>query len=190
MSLVRNVLREIFVEPSDDFIRFILSCGVYDGVKTQNVLDRYTPIVKRSISSYINELVNEKIQSALIKDEPQSSIVEVVDEAENTEEVTDDSSPIITTEEELEAFYIVKAILRSTIEAQRISYKDTLSYFSVIIDRKVTRWVCRIYLKDNVKYILIPSEDRTAARYDLKNIDDIYNLAPQLILRTTQFLLE
>ena len=190
MNLIRNVLREIFVEPSDDFIRFILSCGVYDGVKTQNVLDRYTPIVKRSISSYINELVNEKIQSALTKDEPQSSIVEVVDEAENTEEVTDDSSPIITTEEELEAFYIVKAILRSTIEAQRISYKDTLSYFSVIIDRKVTRWVCRIYLKDNVKYILIPSEDRTAARYDLKNIDDIYNLAPQLILRTTQFLSE
>lgn len=187
MGLIRGVLREIFTNPSDDFIRFILGCGVYDGVKTQNVLDRYAPIVKKSITTYINELVNERIQSALNKEDVKGSVVEVEADPEDEIEEVASNNAVITTEEELEAFYIVKAILRNSVDSTRISYKDTQTYFSVNIDGKVTRWVCRIYLKENIKYIVIPNSEKDAMRYDLNSVDDIYSLSSHLIERARNF---
>lgn len=188
MGLIRSVLREIFTSPSDDFIRFILGCGVYEGVKTQNVLERYAPIVKKSITTYINELVNDRIQSALNKEEVKGSVVEVeIDTEEEIEEVPSGNT-VITTEEELESFYIVKAILRNIIDSHRISYKDTQTYFSVNLDGKVTRWICRLYLKENTKYIVIPNLEKNAMRYDLDSVDDIYSLSSHLIGRVQQFI--
>lgn len=64
-GLIRGVLREIFTQSTDDFIRFIHGCGVYDGIKSQNVIERYNPIVKKSINSDINKLINERIHSYL-----------------------------------------------------------------------------------------------------------------------------
>ena len=57
--------------------------------------------------------------------------------------------------EELQSFYIIKSLLGSDVNLNRITYKDTVSYFSVLLDKKVTRWICRIYLKENIKYVII-----------------------------------
>ena len=38
---IEKILQEEFVNPSDDFVKLILNKGVYEGVKTQNVLDKY-----------------------------------------------------------------------------------------------------------------------------------------------------
>ena len=46
-------------------VRYILSSNVYEGRFTQNIMDKFTPLVKKGVTTYINELVNEKIQSAL-----------------------------------------------------------------------------------------------------------------------------
>lgn len=185
MGLMRNVLKEEFSNPSDDFLRYVLSCGVYDGVKTQNVVDRYKPILKKSLSSYINDLVNEKIQTALKNDDSESlKPTEIVasNEAE-IEPLDQDINKIITTEEELESFYIIKSILRETIDNSRLGHKDTLSYFGILIDNKVTRWLCRIYLKESTKYIIIPDETKENIKYSIENLDDIYMLTDRLIER-------
>lgn len=182
LGLVKNFFKEQFNSPSDDFIKFILSSGVYDGVKTQNVIDKYSPIVKKSLNQYINELVNERIQNALNKED--------IKEAENTPEEDEEQSEneclIVTTEEEIESYYIVKSILRETIEANRISFKDTYSYFGILVDNKVTRWICRVYLRENVKYVVIPNPDKENIRYDIHSVDDIYNLSAHLINRTIE----
>ena len=51
----------------EDFVRFILTT-IYDGQKNQRVIDKFTPLVKRAFSSFVNEIVNDKISSALAKD--------------------------------------------------------------------------------------------------------------------------
>lgn len=180
-GLIRNVLKDQFNNPSDEYVKFVLNNGVFDGMKTQNIVDKFKPIVKKSISLYINEMVNDKIKNALKDNDSEEIIISVQDES--TENDFIDTNKIVTTEEEMESFYIVKSIIRDSIESARISFKDTASYFSIMIDRKTTKWLCRISLKENVKFIQVQNEDKSISRYDIDSIDDIYNLKEVLLTR-------
>lgn len=177
---IEKVLNEEFTEPSDEFIKFVLNQGVYDGVKTQNVIDKYRPILKKSLSSFVNDLVNKRLQSALNSNQQENDDLKEADNAE------DDG--ILTTTEELESYYIVKSILSEKISPNKIFYKDTYSYFAILYDNKVTRWVCRVCLKESVKYIIIPDENKKEIRYEISNVSDIYKLKDQLITRLTSLI--
>jgi hypothetical protein len=182
LGLIKKVLKDEFSNPSDDFIRFILTQGVYDGMKTQNTVDKYRPTVKKSISQYINELVNDKIQNALKSDESfEPKAIQQFEEVDESALIASVSN-IITTDEEIECFFIVKSILHNAVDLNRIGYKDTASYFSIIIDGKVTKWICRIFLKENTKYIIIPNGDANE-KIVLDKLDDIYAYTDQLVAR-------
>ncbi|NLP45144.1 MAG: endonuclease, partial [Peptococcaceae bacterium] len=187
LGLIRNVIKDIFSNPSDDYVRFILGCGVYNGVKTQNIVDRFKPLVKKSMSSYINELVNEKIQTALKTGEEQEKSAENQNVDKSPETYDNEADKIVTTDAEMEAFYIVKSILRNHIDISLISYKDTQSYFSILFDNKVTKWICRLVLKDSVMYMIIQGENREYNRYPLETIDDLYNYSELLIKKAKMF---
>ena len=88
---------------SDDFAKIILS-GIYDGLKTQKILDKFKPIIQKSFNSYISDIVNQKIFSALVQEEAVTEESEVLS-------IEESASKIITTEEELQGFNIVRAIL-------------------------------------------------------------------------------
>lgn len=187
LGLIKKALKEEFANPSDDFITFILGKDIYEGRKTQTVIEKYRPIVKKSVSQYINELVNDKIQSALKHDDevPSTQSTSVL---ESEKELAVEEIPnIITTDDEIECFFIVKSILHDTTDLSRIYYKDTASYFSIILDGKVTKWICRIFLKENTKYIIIPNGDANE-KIIIENLDDIYSYSGQLISRLENLL--
>lgn len=174
-GLIKAFLKQEFANPSDEFTKTILSSNIYEGRLYQNVIDKFRPIVKKSISQYINELVNDKIKNALSSNNGDNENVDEVEElAENT---THDE--ITTTAEELQAFYIIKSLLGESIPLERITYKDTVSYFAVLIDGKVTRWICRVYFKENIKYLIIPT-DTEQIKYTIDELSEIYGLAEQL----------
>lgn len=179
-SSIEKILSEEFANPSEDFIKLILNKGVYEGVKTQNIIEKYRPILKKSINYYINSLVNQKLQNAL-----NNSTVE-----NNEENITDlvEEESIVTTNEELESYYIVRAILSEFTDPNQLYYKDTYSYFGILYENKVTKWICRVYLKENVKYIIIPNENKNEVRYEINEITDIYKLREKLVERLKIFL--
>lgn len=179
-GLINKVLEKQFDTPSDEFVKLILSSGVYEGVKTQNVIEKFSPIIKKAINYHISELINERLQSALQKSE---GIEEEVTDS-NQQETNDG---IVTTIEEMESYYIVKSILAEHASLARINYKDTYSYLAVLFDNKVTKWICRIYLRDNVKYIIIPNESKEEVKYKINNVNDIYMYKNQLIQRVKSF---
>ena len=100
---IKELLRSEQESPSDDFVRFFLN-KVYEGQKNQKVIEKFKPIVKRAFSSYINETMNQKISSALNNQE------------QEVETETLPQSKIVTTQEELDSFYIVRAILAGSID--------------------------------------------------------------------------
>lgn len=177
-GMIKKLLKDEFLNPTDDFIKFVLSNGIYEGRLMQNVIERFRPIVKKSISQYLNELVNDKIKNALNIDNADLKSEVVHEEIPDEEE----ESGIVTTEEELQAFYIVKSIICNHIALERVTYKDTVSYFSIIVDGKVTKWICRLFFKDTVKYAIVPAGNENR-KYILESIDDIYKLADVLIQR-------
>lgn len=175
-GLIKAFLKEELSSPSDEFTKLVLSSGIYEGRLMQGIIDKFKPIVKKSMSQYINELVNDKIKNALnIQDSATAPAGEVIE----VPIVEDETDGIETTEEEIQAYYIVRSILGSCIPLERITYKDTISYFGILIDNKVTKWVCRIFFKEKVKYIIIPNEQGNM-KYPVDTINDLYKLAEPL----------
>ena len=81
-SLIKKVLSQQLESPSEDFVRFIIS-DIYDGQKNQRVIEKFTPIVKKSFSGMINEIVNQKISSALTPEDSDELTQEEVSEPES-----------------------------------------------------------------------------------------------------------
>ena len=177
---IEKILSEEFSNPSDDFIRLILNKGIYEGVKTQNVIDKYKPILKKSITHYINNLINQRLQTAINNSSVESS-------EELSVDISDENS-IVTTNEELESYYVVKSILSEIVNPDDLYYKDTFSYFGILYENKVTKWICRVYLKESIKYVIIPDQNKKDIRYEIENVSDIYKLKEELIARLKNFM--
>ncbi|MBN7772963.1 type I restriction endonuclease [Clostridium aminobutyricum] len=176
--LIKEWFSKELENPSPEFAKVILN-EVYNGTKNQKVMDKFTPLIKRALQQHINDSMNTKIKSALSKEND-----EEIKTAEET--ILQDSAEegivrkIDTTIEELEAYAIVKSILRTTVNCERINYRDTESYFSILLDDNNRKWVCRIHLMQSIKYITVADENKKPVRYDINSIDDIYNYADEI----------
>ena len=179
---IKNYFAAQLKEPSDDFIKFILA-HTYEGVKTQSVIDKFKPIIKETLNNYINELMNDRITSALKNEQTVNINPETVSPPEQSEEAVEDSkNKIITTETEMEAFYTLKAILAETVDASKISYKDTVNYFSVLYDNSILKWICRLKLdRKDKNFLIIPDENKKEVRYDIIGVNDLFKYKNLLI---------
>ena len=171
-SLIKNLFAEDLDSPSDEFVRYILS-HIYEGQKNQKVLDKFKPIIKKSFTGFINDIVNQKISSALTP--------EKTDEQQETPTLEENKNKITTTEEELESFYIVRGILAGTISAEDIVYRDTESYFGILYQDNNRKPLCRINLGVKNKQILIPDEKKVFKRIYIDSLNDIYSYKDDLI---------
>lgn len=114
-SQIKNILTKQFESPTEDFVRFILA-DIYDGQKNQRIIEKFTPVVKRAFSSFVNEIVNSKISSALADD---------YDKDEESEpEIKEPASKIVTTEDEIESFYIIRGLLAGIVPVEDIVHRD------------------------------------------------------------------
>lgn len=172
LNLTKLAFKELMENPSDEFVRLLLNTGIYDGVKNQKVIDKFKPITKRAMNQYINEKLSSKFKETLTSGD---------NEKDEDIEDSKEESKIVTTIDELNSYAIVKSILRKEIEPQRIFYKDTESYFGILLDNNIRKWILRINLNSRNKHIIIPDENKKGIRYDIDTIDDIYNYEKEII---------
>jgi hypothetical protein len=94
---------------------------------------------------------------------------------------TEPASTIVTTEEELEGFYIVKSLLRQHVEAKRVTYRDAQSYFAILLDDNNRKTICRLYLGGAREYLVVLDEAKKEVKYELQSLDGIYQHAEVLL---------
>ena len=182
---IKQMMAEQFESPAEDFVRFFLS-SAYSGLKTQSVVQQFTDIVKRALNQFLNEQINQRLQSAIATgtstDPPE------IDEVDTDEfEDEDVELRIVTTEEELEGFFTVKSIVREVVAPERIVHRDTVSYMTVVLDNSRVKQICRLYFNSSTKYLGLVNEDGQRERFEIENIDDIYNYAEQLKAITQRY---
>lgn len=170
-SLIKSKLNEQLENPSDDFVKFMIS-DFYSGVKTTNVLEKFKPVLKKSMQQFLNDFINEKIKNILQDENKQK---------ETTIETMIEKNKIITTEEELQGFNVVRSILSEIINVNDIVYKDTQSYFGILYQNNTRKWICRLYFNSSNKYIAIPNENKEEIKYPIENISDIYKYKNELL---------
>ena len=175
----KRILATELQEPSDALVRHFLT-DAYDGMKTQNVVERFRPVLKKAMNDYISELMNDRIKTALgNSNETVSPVSETADEP-SKEDAAAPVSKVVTTEEELEAYFIVKNLLHGLVEMTEITYKDTESYFNVLYKNNTRKWICRFRLSKSSKFLILPDENKKEVRYRIESVYDIYNYKQQL----------
>ncbi len=173
---IRLLLDAEFNHPSEDFVRHFTR-PVYSGLLRANVIAEFTEIVKQAFREFLNDRVAARLQAAI--DSTASSNDETVDDTTGEEEDAAPSNGIETTEEELDGYYVVKSILRETIDVSRIFIRDVRSYCGILLDDNNRQPICRLHFNRSTKYLsLFHSDDEERIR--IESVDDIYKHASEI----------
>lgn len=184
VSSIKRQLSNILNAPDDDFVRFIAS-RVYEGPVTQKVRELFTELTRKAASQFLNDQANDRLKSAMAG--MPASTLSILDTTEgNTTPAAsassiDDDLKVVTTEEEIEGFMIVRAILRSCVEVSRIVMRDNQSYCAILLDDNNRKTICRLHFNRSQKYIGFLDENRAEIRHPVGTLDDIYSHANAMI---------
>jgi hypothetical protein len=177
LNELKTLLNKEMISPSDNFVTFFTK-QIYAGVITAKVKEQFSPIIKRSFNLLISDAINERLKSAL----NQEKQIEVAEAGKLAEAVPGEpASLIITTEEELEGFYIVKSLLRQHVDAKRITYRDAQSYFAILLDDNNRKTICRLYLGGSKNYLVVLDENKKELKYEIQSLDEIYKYGDALL---------
>lgn len=207
-QLIGNILRS----PSEEFVRFLVTelgkvslSYEIQGRITSKVLEKFEPIVKKSIQSSLLELMTRSLSQEMAQAVESSNASKQAEIEETAQEAQQEleGAKIVTTAEELEAFEKIKAITdNSTTYHVEVKYKDTVNYFGVNLLGKTNRWFMRLYLSAQKKSFLTrlfvdeaqslapdfqvlevpPVLGDAASKVIISSVGDLEKLAP-LILR-------
>lgn len=173
---LKFLLQEELSNPSPDFVKYFAK-KVYPGSVTARVLEQFTNLTIKSIQQHISDLITERLKTALRKED--EKIKE--QEALHAEKAKIEEKKVVTTQEEMEGFLIVKTILRRKIDASRIAYRDAQSYFAILLDDNNRKTICRLYLNSSRKFLAVLDENKKESRIEIFSLDDIFNYSDLLI---------
>lgn len=129
--------------PDSEFVRYVAGRAGVQRQLNARFLESITPIVKLAVERSVSDMVVSGLSAKpAIQDQKsidQETAVNVV--ADKLVDIVDPSNPrIVTTYAERRLFEVVRDILGEEIE---IIPKDTESYFTVLYQGKVNRWLLR-----------------------------------------------
>lgn len=172
-SELKSIFSNEFLNPSPDFVK-LFAKQVYSGMITPKILEQFTLLVKKSIAGLISDTISDRLKTAL-KNES------IVDEKEQQEEIPPtETNNIVTTEEEIEGYMIVKAILREVVDISRVIYRDAQTYFAILFDDNNRKPICRLYFNGTKHFIATFDRDKKETKNYIESLNDIYNYSSQL----------
>ncbi|MGB9937428.1 MAG: type I restriction endonuclease [Methanobacterium sp.] len=167
---IKNIISEQYKEPSDEFIKFFAK-QVYEGVLTKNIKNQFAEITRIAFKQFIKDKIDNTLKDALKSGNHTDEVIEYPLQEEENE---------ITTEEELESYYIVKAILSEIIDPSRIFIRDRKSYCGILLDNTQLKPICRLHFNTKQKYIGIFDENKHQERVPIETVNDIYKYSEKL----------
>lgn len=176
--IMQNLLSEWMTQPSDDFIRTLLtSAGLLSGKRFMpSVRDQFEPIVKRAFQQVINNNINDRLKIAMA---PDPAVSQGSGASEASAEL---SSPenIRTTLEEIEGFHIVRTILHGVVDPRKVVMRDAQSYCAILFDDNNRKPICRLRFNNASRLQLGLFIGKEEERVSLADPLDIYKYADQL----------
>lgn len=182
---IKDIFRNELQTPSSEFIQFFAKKVYTSGRIMDSVVKMFAPLVKKSMMSVINDVLSERLKEAMKAGEAQTGEEQSVSSSQqpNTIEANlpNKEKEIVTTQEELDGYNIVRAILRQYVDPSRVHYRNRKHYFLVCVDDWNLWWICRFYFKTRNKSIGFPPESGGDISYvDIERIDDIFAFADKL----------
>lgn len=175
---LKNLINQEFNNPTPEFVKHFTK-QVYPSVITSKVLEQFTNLTKKSIQQYISDLITERFKSAIVKENEADKEANAAPTIESIP--VEPTNKVVTTDEKIEGYMIVKSILRQKVQASRIFDRDAQSYFSVILDDNNRKPICRLYLNSSKKYVGLFDEQKKEQKKEISSLDDIFNFSEELL---------
>lgn len=176
IKAIRNEFEKELQEPTDDLVRLLVN-KFFDKPLIASRMVVFKDYTKKAITSSINELISSRLKNALnMSDTVPDAVAETIAPIDMNE-----GPKVITTDEEIEGALIIKSILREVVPAKRIAFRDTQSYFGVLLDDNNRKPLCRLHFNTANKYVeLFHNGKDSGERKQLNSLDDLYNYKSEL----------
>ncbi|MGE4279515.1 MAG: type I restriction endonuclease [Magnetospirillum sp.] len=184
--LMREIATEIDT-PSDELMRMLIG-RVYDGKLMPTVLAKFGPLVQKAMKDTVRELVNQRLSSAMDDSakialpiqSTEATALESVQTNDTAATSTAELDDIVTTQDEIDGYQIVRAIVREIIKVDRVIMRDAKSYCAILLDDNNRKPICRLHMNRSVKYLGLFDANKNEERIRIDSLDDIFNYAEQL----------
>lgn len=185
---IRRIMAEQLQEPSDEFVKFFAS-QVYTGKLTQAVRSQFAPLIRQGLRSFINDQINERLKTALTNEPaPAAPPADAAPPAPaNGASAAPEPPGVVTTDDEREAFLVVKAIVRDIVDVRRVAMRDVQSYCGILLDDNNRKPICRLHFNGAQKYVGFidglresGKDGQREVRVPIEQIDDLYLHADRL----------
>ncbi len=174
---IKKVLSALYDEPQEEFVRMCFKQIMPDSLFTTHVKKEFTPLVAKAFHQFLSDKINTRLRSAL---EKEKDVVEATEAELSKDKEPIPENGIVTTEEELEGFNVVRAIMAKTIDPERVAYRDTKSYFGILLDDNNRKPICRLHFNTSQKYTGLFNQDKKETRTPINAITDIYQHTDRL----------
>lgn len=184
IKAIRNEFERELKDPSDEMVKILVN-KFFDKPLTATRMLAFKEYTRKAFTNSINESINHRLKNALNINETvpvkNSSKLESIDD--NVE-----APKFITTDEEIEGSQIVKAILREMLPSTRIAFRDTQSYFGVLLDDNNRKPICRLHFNSANKYLeLFHNGKDSGEKKLLESLDAIYTYKTELLDTLKQY---
>ena len=170
--------------PDDDFVRFF-GRHIYEGSMTKAVVETLRPAIQAALDEVVRNRIQERLNLTFGKDAPQ------IEAGEKKPADAGAGGEIVTTEEEIQAFMIVRAIASRVAPVARITMRDAKSYCSIFVDDNNRNPVCRLHFNaKTVKTVSLfsPQPDKTETKHQIEDLSEIYGFADQIVATVQSYL--
>jgi hypothetical protein len=169
MNEIMRIIEWQMTEPDEDIVR-VLASKVYHGRFTESIRETFTKLTRRAFRQFVNDQANALFKKAMAS----GSFSEFEEDEEEGE------PRVVTTDEEIEAFMVVRAILREVVDVGRVAMRDTQSYCGILLDDNNRKPICRLRFNYAQKYLGLFDANKNEERVPIDSIDDIYHYAEHL----------
>lgn len=205
MREIRQAFEQQMEAPEEDFVKFFFTRVNPNGRFVQSAREQFSGLVKQTFQQVISDRVSERLRAALDREGSPSSEVPASQPPrpapdEKPDEGAADASDgaignpsgkdgIETTEEELDGYRIVKAIVCAVLPGDRVTYRDAKSYFAVLTDDNNRKPICRLHLNSaSKKYLGLFDDLKQETRHAIASVEEIYGFAEQLRASASKYL--
>lgn len=177
--------------PDDAWVGYFVG-QVSDKRNTSAFRRQFAPIVSQAFRQFVNDQINARMLDRLAQHThgtgAQSAPADRPAPATGLHDDHATDTKIITTEEELNAWYIIKAILRGRVTPERVALRDVQSYCNVLLDDNQNKRICRLRFNNPQKKQLgLFDADKTERKVPIRSLDDLYQFADQLIAAVDRY---
>lgn len=168
--------------PTDAFVRHFAD-PIHEGRFTQLIVQKYGVLVRAAITEFINESVDRRLQSALQSGQSPGLNPGAAASGEHEAETASGEQAeevVITTMDELQGFYSVRAMLRDLVEPGRICSRDVRTYFGILLDNNNRKPICRLWFNRSQRYLGVFDENKGEERIAINEVDDLFNHADRI----------